>query len=208
MKKNIKYLIGFCLLVACNQTQKVKVAIDNPMVSTINVTVDDKTYTVAPEGMQEIELTVGEHTFETKLEQSAIKGSFKVDKEGLLNATGSEYILWNELFLSKEVTPEEAEAIYVSVLKDDSILIDGIKYFGEFTLYDRNTYFIPQKWAFNTITPFPSKPSLTARYETKKKIFRKMPFITEYEERYAFDDKETKRIMDSVINAREKENHK
>lgn len=204
MKITIKSIIALLLFSACSQAEKVKVSIDNPMVSNIEVNIDGKTYKVAAEGLENIELSIGEHNFETKLEQSSVKGSFKVEKEGLLNATGSEYVVWNELFVSKEVTPEEAEAIYVSVLKEDSIVLDGVKYFGEFIKYDKNNYFIPQKWEYNTLTPFPSNPSMTARYETKKKIFRKMPFIAEYQERYAFDEKETKRIMDSVMRTKTK----
>lgn len=201
MNINVKAFVILLLFSACSQAEKVKVSIDNPMVSDIEVNIDGKTYKVAAEGLENIELTIGEHNFETKLEQSSIKGSFNVEKEGILNATGSEYVIWNELFVSKEVTPEEAEAIYVSVLKEDSIVLDGVKYFGEFTKFDKNNYFIPQKWEYNTVTAFPNNPSMTARYETKKKIFRKMPFIAEYQERYAFDEKETKRIMDSVMRA-------
>lgn len=204
MKIFAKYLIALFIFSACKEAEKVKIVIDNPLVSDIEVRIEDTILKIPAEGMQELELAVGEHQFETKLEQSTLKGSFSVEKEGLLNATGSEYVLWKELFLSQEVTPEEGEAIYVSVLKEDSIVLEGVKYFGEFTKYGKDKYFIPKTWEFNTITNFPEKPSMNARYETKKKIFRKMPFIHEYEERYAFDEKETKRIYDSIL----KEIHK
>lgn len=199
-------LWSFVLLAACGQTEEmVKVEIDNPTVSSVEVNIDGKAYSIPAEGMQAIELPKGEHQFETKLEQSSLKGSFMADKDGMLNATGSEYVLWNELFLSKEVTPEEQEAIYVSVLKEDTIMLEGSKYIGSFVKYDRNNYFIPKTWEFNTLTAFPAKPQMTARYETKKKIFRKMPFIAEYDERYALDDKEVKRLTDSVLQAMSKE---
>ncbi len=115
-----------------------------------------------------------------------------------MNAAGSEYVLWKDVYFDRK----KLNDIPADALKDDSVMLDGIKYYGEIKVFSKDIPFIVKSWDYDLLTPFPDTISLQNQsFITKQKIFRKQDFINEYNAMNGIDD-EMQQLMDSVLNAK------
>ena len=187
----VTFIFSAVLLTACGKT-KFQVSLDNPSKEKVSVSIDGKPYDVMANEAVDVELDEGKHA----LDANGNKTDFTVSGEGMLNVTGAEYVMWKDVYFDrKKMDDYPAEA-----LKEDSILLDGEKYYGDLTAYDKKNTFIEKVWDYGISTPFPDTiPLVTASYITKKKLFRKEAFVKEYNEMNGMTP-ELQHLMDSILN--------
>ncbi|MBX7243845.1 MAG: hypothetical protein K1X92_19040 [Bacteroidia bacterium] len=188
-------VLGCALILfsACGKSS-FNVALDNPTKENLTFEVDKKEYKLGPNENVNIEMEAGKHT----LNANKNKYEFEVKEDGILNAAGSEYVLWKDVYFDRK----KMDDIPADALKDDSVMIDGIKYYGEIKVFSKETPYIQKAWDYDLQTPFPDTISLNNQsFITKQKIFRKQDFIDEYNIMNGIDA-EMQQLMDSVLKAK------
>lgn len=183
------------LLFSCKK-ESYKVWLDNPTAENLDIKVNGNSYPLSSKEGVEIDLGKGNH----KVEVKGDKFEVEVNSDGLLNAAGEEYVLWNDIYYDKNKMDKAPDG----ALKEDSISIDGKKYYGELVLFGKSSRFISKTWDFDVKTAFPETVDLVKQeYITYKKLFRKSDFIEEYNMMYSVDEKELNRLVDSIMKTRE-----
>lgn len=188
--------IGLFCFSACSHNAKV--LIDNPLSEELTVKIGEKSFTISPEKSEYAELATGELSYQANAKDQNFSGTAKIEGDGLLNLTGAEYIVWKDIYVDRKKYPK---SMPTGALKEDTLTMDGKKYFGEFVHFEKNKTFIPMTWDYDVATAFPDTMALVGKdYMTQKKVYRKKDFIADYEGLNGMDE-ETLRMLDSMINA-------
>jgi hypothetical protein len=158
------------LLTGCG---KGNIALDNSGKESVSFTIDKVEYSVAAGSTEFISLDPGKHTF--TVNKGTLKDvPFEVKESGLLHDGTSKYVTWKILY--------GLEKFRKSELKEDTLEVDSLLFFGDFTLYPDSQFYIEGKWDYGVNEPLPESKDLyvNSDFLIKTKLFRKEDFIATY----------------------------
>jgi hypothetical protein len=177
MKKAILAISLATLLYACDifDTGK-KYYIDNPSNKPLKVLLDGNiTIELAPLEYKRIKIAPGNHqvVVDNGNAQSFTINEKDSQKGGMINPLGVQYVLWTEVY------SDDAR----NFLPTQVISWNGEQVKGPFVA-DSATY-IPNKWNYDVITPFPATIKVTERVDAawQTKLFRAADFTREYQKK-------------------------
>jgi len=151
-KWRIFKLFALILIFSCNPIQEYSVIIDNPMNHDIVVIIKKKKYEVSGFGSQTISLKAGNYNVLAYINDSCFfSDNIQINTDGILNTHKETYILWTDLYVSKQKYYNKNE------LDIKNVEINGEKYNNvDFTIY-KNKNFISKKWDFGWDEPWDNK---------------------------------------------------
>ncbi|RMG23237.1 MAG: hypothetical protein D6730_14875 [Bacteroidetes bacterium] len=158
--------------------QKGNVEMDNAGDQTLEVTVDELTYTMKPGDYQKLELKPGTHRIIIKDEDGKTieEATFQVKEGGLLNLARKDYYIWTDLYGDPSLKAEK--------LKEDWHKIGDKSYYGEFTRIEPENIYVEKTWDYGLEEDFPTDLiglQLTReKYMIKSKLFREKDLIEAY----------------------------
>lgn len=184
MKKNSS-LIGFLLILAILGvivliynfvlSKPDGYVIDNPSDNTINMRIDERDFTIAPQQFVRIDLPKGEHTLKFQYNGKQVDTVIEIRRSaGLINPTLSDYYVFTRPYGVRENKD--------SIFKSRNIAIDNKAYLGNIfkadKMYEEDFYYnLDQKYPKVFIKNSEKKTDLS-------KIFRKEDFKQFYFENY------------------------
>jgi len=172
-----RFISVFCVLLAMSGCTKrsIKFHIDNPTAQPISVTIDDKTYEVAPQSENKVTIKAGEHTLDSKL-TGKIKFIVYADSGGaLINPTLNPYIISRTVYATNSTTAKSFMPL------NQTIRIDGVPFQGPFEL--RDELFIERTWNFDVHEDFAEtlRVSSESKGNIQSKVFSKDAFVAYFE---------------------------
>ena len=168
-------LLLLILLSSCTT----KVLIDNPTDLDITVSVDGKDYMVAAYESQSVDLKKATVNVTSKDEEGNefMNEDVEITGEGVLNATNSTYVIWNDIYCS----PEDYERLKVNLDLKDIVIVNEKEYEEiDFTVLE--DAFIPKNWNYGLDEIFPDSVDLVNDYAIKSKIYN----VQELEDEFGY----------------------
>ncbi|MET0254648.1 MAG: hypothetical protein ABW193_02570 [Luteibacter sp.] len=175
MKKRLISLALVTLLAGCGD-RSANYAIDNPTDKPLSLTIDDKTYEVAPHEAKSLSLSAGGHTMKGDIVGDLKFISYYRGRGGIINPTLSDYVIYRQSF-EKENTKSPG---YQGKL--DQVLLDGVTFEG--TMKQASDLFIDKDWTYDVDEALPD--SVTEHDNglnntVHNKVFRAKDFIAFFE---------------------------
>ena len=180
VKMRIFKLFALILIFSCNPIQEYSVIIDNPRNQDIVVIIQKKKYEVPGFGSQKISIKAGKYNILAYINDSCFfSDNIQINTDGILNTHQETYILWSDLYVSKQKYYNKNE------LDIKNVEINGEKYNNvDFTIY-KNKNFISKKWDFGWDEPWDNKLNFYFFNSQKRsKIYR----LTDLEEVFGYGE--------------------
>jgi hypothetical protein len=175
MKKRYLPLALVALLAGCSG-RSADYAIDNPTDKPLSLTIDGKTYEVAPHDEKELSLDAGEHTMKGDVVGDIKFISYYRGRGGIINPTLSDYVIYRQSF-------EKVGANVPGYTgKLDQVVLDGVTFEG--TMKQSSELFIDKDWTYGVNEELPD--SVTehdngSNNTVHNKVFRARDFIAFFE---------------------------
>jgi len=178
--RRIFKLFALALIFSCNPIQEYSVIIDNPRDQDIVVIIQEKEYEVPGFGSQTIILKDGKYNILASINDSCFfSDNIQINSDGILNTHQETYVLWTDLYVSKQKYYNKNE------LDIKNVEINGKKYNNvDFTIY-KNKNFISKKWDFGWDEPWGNELKFYFFNSQKRsKIYR----LTDLEEVFGYGE--------------------
>jgi|688.fasta_scaffold352331_3 hypothetical protein len=170
-------VIVLCLFLSSCFLMSHDVVIDNPSNYKLSVFLDEETFILAPKNSIEISVSHGKH------QVRVIENSSKIEKfiwkdlaiksDGILNISGSEYVIEHCIFNNFENTTTKDN-------KKKSVIINDFTYYGNLELIKADSIFIPKSWDRGLEENISSIDDVNPRNKTLSKIFRVGDFENDF----------------------------
>jgi len=162
------------LLIACGSTE-VAFTLDNPTDQPLQVSLDGKSYQIAPRTGKNLRLRPGRHTLASPVTGPQAFLVYTKSGGGLINPTLSPYVTFNMVYATNDQTAKHFSPM------EQEITLDGVTFSGPFRC--SRELFIDKDWAFGVHERIPDKIRVgqDRQGNIQGKVFTREDFVTEYE---------------------------
>lgn len=163
------------LLAGCGD-RSASYAIDNPTDKSLSLTIDGKTYEVAPHEDKDLSLDAGEHTMKGDLVGDIRFISYYRGRGGIINPTLSDYVIYRQSFVKENTSSPGYQG------KLDQVVLDGVTFEG--TMRQSNELFIDKDWTYDVHEALPDsvvEHDNGGNNTVHNKVFRAKDFIAFFE---------------------------
>ncbi|MET4675788.1 MULTISPECIES: hypothetical protein [unclassified Luteibacter] len=174
MKKRYLPLALVALLAGCSG-RSADYAIDNPTDKPLSLTIDGKTYEVAPHEDKELSLDAGEHTMKGDVVGDIKFISYYRGRGGIINPTLSDYVIYRQSFEKVGSTSPG----YTGKL--DQVVLEGVTFEG--TMRQSSDLFIDKDWTYGVDEELPDsvvEHENGSNNTVHNKVFRAKDFIVAF----------------------------